>query len=648
MKSLSTKTKIYISLVSTLGWGIFILGILNWRSEGLYPFLGFLLISSVASTFKVVLPGIMGSISVSFLFILMGVLDLSFSETLVMGLVAGFIQSYWKAINRPQPVQVIFSVSTILLAISASYSVYHYLCPSFLKVVPGLMLGLASCAYFVTNTFLVAGVISLVEKKQTWRLWQDCYFWSFPYYLIGAAIAMLLNLSKNSIGWKNSLLVLPIIYFIYRSYRLYIGRLEAEKSHAEAMDQRSRELQQEINERMRAEQILRESEERYRNLFESNPHPMWVYDCETHAFLAINDAAVVHYGYSREEFLQMTTDDLIEVEHSLSAPNQDPENIMLNRENGVGVHRKKNGTLIDVEIRSHEFQFGGRASRLVLADDVTERRHAEELRIAKETAEAASQAKSEFLANMSHELRTPLNAVIGYSEMLQEVALEEDQRMYLVDLKKIHAAGKHLLGLINDILDLSKIEAGKMELCLETFDLHELVEEVENTIQPLAAKNANTTKVSLPPDLGTMRSDKTKIRQVLFNLLSNAAKFTQGGVIRLEVERQMRKENEWILFRVEDTGIGMNQDETEKIFKPFTQADSSTTRKFGGTGLGLSISRSFCHLMGGTIRVKSVPGQGSIFTVHLPNLKAQPRLSEGDQDDHEYSTTSALELSSGG
>ena len=244
-----------------------------------------------------------------------------------------------------------------------------------------------------------------------------------------------------------------------------------------------------------------------------------------------------------------------------------------------------------------------------------ERKQAEEdLRRAKNAAEAASRTKSQFLANMSHELRTPMNAILGYSEMLQEEAEEEGLDSFIPDLQKIQNAGKHLLALINDILDLSKIEAGKMELYLEEFDVAAIVGDVAATVQTLVAKKNNTLIVRCPPDGAKMRADLTKVRQSLFNLLSNATKFTENGEITLDVRRDGA---DW-LFTVRDSGIGMTGEQIAGLFEAFAQADASTTRKYGGTGLGLAITRRFCRMMGGDTTVESELGRGSAFTLRLP------------------------------
>jgi len=231
-------------------------------------------------------------------------------------------------------------------------------------------------------------------------------------------------------------------------------------------------------------------------------------------------------------------------------------------------------------------------------------------------AEAANEAKSTFLANMSHELRTPLNAIIGYSEMLIEDA-EDENEDFIPDLDKINSSGKHLLGLINDILDLSKVESGKMELYIEEFDLQKTLGEIESTIKPLVEKNSNTFEFVYDIDVKSMKADVTKVRQILLNLLSNSSKFTKDGVIKVHV-KDSDKIDQGVDFIIEDTGIGMSPDQVEKVFQPFTQADEKTTRKFGGTGLGLTITKMFAEMMDGSIDVKSIEGEGTTFIVRLP------------------------------
>lgn len=240
----------------------------------------------------------------------------------------------------------------------------------------------------------------------------------------------------------------------------------------------------------------------------------------------------------------------------------------------------------------------------------------QQLQQAKQIAETANLAKSRFLANISHELRTPLNAIIGYAEMLQEYAADTHQPECSADLQKILFASKHLLGLINDLLDLSKIEADKMELRYETFNLAGLINEVAQMIQPLMEKNRNVFQVSYSHLPQEMFADLTKVRQILLNLLSNAAKFTDHGQIILEVSSL--HEGNWVSFRLHDTGIGMTSEQTEQLFQPFSQGDPSTTRRYGGVGLGLVLTKKFIEMMGGKFLVESQPYQGTTFWVNLP------------------------------
>ncbi len=271
-------------------------------------------------------------------------------------------------------------------------------------------------------------------------------------------------------------------------------------------------------------------------------------------------------------------------------------------------------------LNARKLKAGDHGELLVLAlEDVTERRRVEEEVVnAREVAESANRTKSLFLANMSHELRTPLNAILGYSEMLREEAVERELAEFASDLDKIGTAGKHLLALINDILDLSKIEAGKMELFLESFDMAELIAEVVSTVQPMVRINGNTLNVKLAPGLGVMHADQMKVRQGLFNLISNADKFTQNGTVTVDARRERMDGREWVVFQVTDTGIGMSPEQIVKLFQDFTQADASTTRRFGGTGLGLALTRRFCQMMGGDVTVRSAAGEGSVFTIKLP------------------------------
>ena len=379
-----------------------------------------------------------------------------------------------------------------------------------------------------------------------------------------------------------------------------------------------------ITERRRTEEALREAEERYRLAAQATDDAIWDWDL-TSDEIRWNESVCTLFGYCEGEVeptsawwkSRIHADDRDRVADGIHTVIE-----------GSGTHwsdeyrfAEADGTYANVLDRGFVLRDPwGRPVRMIGAmQDITHRkRYEEELTAAKEAAEQANQAKSQFIANMSHELRTPLSAVIGYTEMLEEEAEDLGATSMLEDLRKINGNARHLLSLINDVLDMSKIEAGKMEVHAEDFDVTELVSDAADTVQALVAKKSNTLMVEAPAGLGRMHSDLVKVRQSLLNLLSNASKFTESGRIVLTVHRSTSHGLDWMEFRVSDTGIGMSPENLEKLFERFSQADASTTRRFGGTGLGLSITRAFCTMLGGDISVESEEGKGTTFTIRLP------------------------------
>ncbi len=397
----------------------------------------------------------------------------------------------------------------------------------------------------------------------------------------------------------------------------------------ESAHQRISALEALEDDRKRAEEALRQNEERIRLIVESALDAVITMNAQG-LITGWNPQAETIFGWSREKAIGRRLAETIIPPQYREAHHQGLQHFLATGEGPVlnkrieitALHR--DGHEFPVELTISPLRSGETFTFSAFIRDITERRRAEEaLQRAKEEAEAANQARSLFLANMGHELRTPLNHIIGYSEMLKEEAEEAGQEEFIPDLQKIRGAGKDLLGLINAILDLSKIEAGMMDVSLETFTIAPMIQDVVTTIKPLVDKNANTLEVHCADDLGTMQADLTKVRQALLNLINNACKFTERGTVTLGVIRQMVDGAAWIRFRVTDTGIGMTPEQMGKLFQAFHQADALDTRKYGGTGLGLAISQKICQMMGGEITVESTLGQGSTFTISLPAMEVR-------------------------
>jgi len=326
------------------------------------------------------------------------------------------------------------------------------------------------------------------------------------------------------------------------------------------------------------------------------------------------------FGYTEAEAVGRNLDELVTTpETRAEAQQYSQQGVAGQMTSGTGRRRRQDGALVDVELYTIPVLVAGEQVGIIaMYHDISD------LLRARREAQAASTAKSHFLASMSHELRTPLNAILGYSEMLQEDAQAAGQPGLVPDLRKIESAGRHLLALINDVLDLSKIEAGKMELYLETFEVRPVLEAVASTVAPLIGKNGNTLRLEPGRELGTLRADVTRVRQILLNLLSNASKFTQQGTITLAAARERWAGGDQVTFSVVDTGIGMTEEQVGRLFQAFSQAEASTASRYGGTGLGLAISKRFAEMMGGDITVASTPGRGTTFTVRLPAVVAEP------------------------
>ena len=424
--------------------------------------------------------------------------------------------------------------------------------------------------------------------------------------------------------------------------KTYLRFIEQERKNTAELRLANEQLQAEINERKQAQAALAHLSRQNQLILDAAGEGICGLDLQGNISF-INPAAARMLKYTPEELIGRHYHQTIHYANPDNQHDSLTEGPILNTLEKQNFNRVENevfwcqdGNPFPVEYIAAPLVEEEQLTGVVITfNDITIRKATESaLQNAKEAAEQANLAKSQFLANMSHELRTPLNAIIGYSEILIEEAREEaieaglspEEMDSITDLSKIHDAGKHLLGLINDVLDISKIEAGKMDIYNETFSINEMLEEVLSTIQPLIDKKNNTLNVNIADNLGTLFTDLTKLRQMLLNLLSNASKFTQQGQINLNINTEVREGIVWILFNVSDTGIGMTAEQQSKLFEAFTQADNSTTRKYGGTGLGLTITKRFAEMMGGTVTVTSELGKGSTFTLHLP-IKTELSLS---------------------
>jgi len=509
-----------------------------------------------------------------------------------------------------------------------------------------LMLPEASPPHQIVTAFVLGGMAAGAVTTLS-RIYVAYVVFVLP-TLTPVAVQFFLMGSETGYG-------MAVMYALFLAYLLRVGYLQGEELERAQMlafenkslvadltdqkataEQLNAELRQEVAERERTAADLREREASLANAQRIAGLASWEWDLRTNEIRGSEEAyrifaidrdvesitfedfmAMVHPG-DRDKVAQAVTEALEDgkiysVEHRAVLRDG---TVKVVHERGEAV-RDAQGVPVSLNGTTH---------------DITEQhRMLTELETASLRAEDANRAKSHFLANMSHEFRTPLNAIIGYSEILKEDAVEKGQTECADDLDRINAAGRHLLALVNEVLDLSKIEAGRTDLYIETFDLRDLIDDAASSVRTLVEANGNRLLLDCGDGLGQMTADAVKLRQVLYNLLSNAGKFTESGEVRVTVRRTDEANplarDGWVVITVSDTGIGMNPENMESAFEAFDQLDPSTTRKYGGTGLGLAIARHYCEIMGGAISVESEPGKGSTFTVRLPTTVIPPELS---------------------
>jgi len=478
------KVDSYVALVVVTGSFVIARSLWFWKSDHPWLYVGFLVMAVLSSALKVPLPGIKGTMSVGFIFVLLSLIQFSQSETMLLTLGASLVQCFWRPKQAVRRVEVLFTISSIATALAIAQMIYFLPASTGMTLgVPALKLMLAAAVYFLLNTISIAIAIGLTSGKSIGQVWKECYLWSLPYYLLGASIIAAVQYFASRIGLQLPLLGTPIIYGIYRSFRLYVGRLEDEKRHA--------------------------------------------------------------------------------------------------------------GELIAVHERTIAV-----------------------LEVSKRKAEEAASVKSAFLANMSHEVRTPMNGIIGMIDLALDTEDPVERSGYL---RTAHGCAHSLLRIINDILDLSKLESGKLTFERERFSVRDLIHEINRSLEPAATEKNLTIKAEIAAEVPvTVTGDAGRLRQILVNLIGNAIKFTAHGGVTVRADPIPLREGQ-LRFSVSDTGIGIPADQQERIFQPFVQADDSSTRRYGGTGLGLAIASQLVELMGGRIWLESEAGSGSnfCFTIHI-------------------------------